>query len=338
MSDAREKIKNRTNMFNLIVGAVLLALLVYCVLWNPFNLDFSNFSFSDFVALTISLFAVVMSLAFYMNSTDTSSEFYHRFYDFSQNANYILGKIEKSQDNLQDNFGKLYDKSMSHEYPGQYKVPEIPKENGGKMLADETPNIKNSSDGEVVVNKEDEVLKEKYKQLISVDKDGFLKYVKSLLPDFEKVQNEMSDDIDGLFKEYSVEKEMFRAYSVLLLLKINEESKLRYKINDDVYDLMESGMGVKEAFGLDKDHIKTIIFNCLIEKIMELLKSQSIKSSDVEQMDTGEFHVMLQGNVLHFLPTNYQGILKLYGYYDHDRREFRLNRLNWMKNVLVNRL
>jgi len=66
--------------------------------WKLLNadlrIDLSSFSFSELLALILSIFSVGLSVAFYFKATDTSNRFYENSYKFTKEMSEILGRIE----------------------------------------------------------------------------------------------------------------------------------------------------------------------------------------------------------------------------------------------------
>ncbi|WP_405328037.1 hypothetical protein [Leeuwenhoekiella sp. LLG6367-2.1] len=92
--DIRSKIKDRESWFKIIGGLILLALIAYKVAVSELNFDFSKFEFSDLLSLTLAIFSIGLSVAFYFKATDTSNKFYDNTYKFTKEISEILGRIE----------------------------------------------------------------------------------------------------------------------------------------------------------------------------------------------------------------------------------------------------
>ena len=61
---------------------------------SELNFDFSKFDFSDLLSLTLAIFSIGLSVAFYFKATDTSNKFYDNTYKFTKEISEILGRIE----------------------------------------------------------------------------------------------------------------------------------------------------------------------------------------------------------------------------------------------------
>jgi len=92
--DIRSKIKDRESWFKIIGGLILLALIAYKIAVSELNFDFSKFDFSDLLSLTLAIFSIGLSVAFYFKATDTSNKFYDNTYKFTKEISEILGRIE----------------------------------------------------------------------------------------------------------------------------------------------------------------------------------------------------------------------------------------------------
>lgn len=91
-----EKIKSRESWAKIIFYLIVTALVAYKIAITDINLDFSNFSFSftDLLSLTLAIFAIATSIAFYFKATDTSNRFYDNTFKFTKDISIILGRIE----------------------------------------------------------------------------------------------------------------------------------------------------------------------------------------------------------------------------------------------------
>lgn len=74
---------------------ILFSVIAWRIAWSSFSLDLSKFDFSDLLAMILALFAMIMSVAFYFKSTDSSNLFYDNIYNFTQKTSEILGRIEE---------------------------------------------------------------------------------------------------------------------------------------------------------------------------------------------------------------------------------------------------
>lgn len=92
--DISSKIKNRESWFKVIAGIILLSLIAYKIAVSNIEFDFSKFDFSDLLSLTLAIFSIGLSVAFYFKATDTSNKFYDNTYKFTKEISEILGRIE----------------------------------------------------------------------------------------------------------------------------------------------------------------------------------------------------------------------------------------------------
>ena len=88
------KIKNRESIAKISIGIILFALIAYKLAVSELSFDFSNFSFSDLLSMTLAIFAIALSVAFYFKATDTSNKFYDNTFKFTKDISSILGRIE----------------------------------------------------------------------------------------------------------------------------------------------------------------------------------------------------------------------------------------------------
>lgn len=76
----------------LVIG--LLIVIVWKLLSAEVKIDLASFSFNDFLALTLALFSVALSVAFYFKANEASNQFYDNTYKFTKDMSEILGRIE----------------------------------------------------------------------------------------------------------------------------------------------------------------------------------------------------------------------------------------------------
>jgi Skp family chaperone for outer membrane proteins len=92
--EIRGNIKNRESWFKIIAGLIFLGLICYKIAVSDLNFDFSKFDFSDLLSLSLAIFSIGLSVAFYFKATDTSNKFYDNTYKFTKDISEILGRIE----------------------------------------------------------------------------------------------------------------------------------------------------------------------------------------------------------------------------------------------------
>jgi len=93
-SDVESKIRNRNSWLRVFVIVALVGLLGWKFADTPVRLDLTRFDFSDLLALVLALFAMGLSIAFYLKATDTTNTFYDNTYRFTRDVSEILGRIE----------------------------------------------------------------------------------------------------------------------------------------------------------------------------------------------------------------------------------------------------
>lgn len=115
---------------------LLIILLIVVVGWKLLNsqleINLSNFSFSELLALLLSLFSVALSVAFYFKANETSNQFYNNSYKFTKDMSEILGRIEagfgEKLRHLDEGYSGIRDKfDRLPTYPDN-KIEEIKKE------------------------------------------------------------------------------------------------------------------------------------------------------------------------------------------------------------------
>ena len=81
-----------------IIRDVFILLFIAIVGWKmlsaDFKIDLSAFSFTDLLALIMSLFSIWLAVSFYFKATDASNQFYDNTYRFTKEMSEILGRIE----------------------------------------------------------------------------------------------------------------------------------------------------------------------------------------------------------------------------------------------------
>jgi len=96
MDDNRpEYIINRESWFRIILISVFSLVACAAILVTPYKIDFSKIGFSDFLSLSLTIFSISLSAAFYFKATDTSNRFYDNTYKFMKDISENLGRIEE---------------------------------------------------------------------------------------------------------------------------------------------------------------------------------------------------------------------------------------------------
>lgn len=119
-----------------ILRDVIFILLITIIGWKLINselqIDLSKFSFSELLALILSLFSVALSVAFYFKASDTSNQFYDNSYKFTKDMSEILGRIEagfgERLRHLDEGYSGIRDKFDRLPQYGETKSEEIEKE------------------------------------------------------------------------------------------------------------------------------------------------------------------------------------------------------------------
>jgi hypothetical protein len=96
-----ERIRDRENKFKLICWGVvtifttiLLLLFIYNIVVGNYKFTFADLRFSDLLSLTMAIFAIFLSIAFYFKASETSNTFYNNTYHFTRHVSELLGRIE----------------------------------------------------------------------------------------------------------------------------------------------------------------------------------------------------------------------------------------------------
>jgi len=90
-----EYIKNRESWFKIILISVFSLVVCAALLTAPYKIDFTKIGFSDFLSLSLAIFSISLSAAFYFKATDTSNRFYDNTYNFMKDISENLGRIEE---------------------------------------------------------------------------------------------------------------------------------------------------------------------------------------------------------------------------------------------------
>ena len=72
----------------------LLGVITWKLLNSNIDISIKDISFSDLLSITVSFFAIALSVAFYFKATETSNKFYDNSYSFTKEISEILGRIE----------------------------------------------------------------------------------------------------------------------------------------------------------------------------------------------------------------------------------------------------
>lgn len=89
-----EEIAVRNNWLKIFVVVVVISVLSIKLWQADFSQVFAAFKFSDLLALFLALFAIALSVLFYLKATDTSNVFYDNTYRFTRDVSEILGRVE----------------------------------------------------------------------------------------------------------------------------------------------------------------------------------------------------------------------------------------------------
>lgn len=92
--DDNQAIRDRESWLKVILILLFSFIISWKVITTPLNVDLSDFNFSDFLSLQLALFAIILSLVFYLKANETSNKFYDSTYKFTNDTSVLLGRIE----------------------------------------------------------------------------------------------------------------------------------------------------------------------------------------------------------------------------------------------------
>lgn len=108
-----------------VIIILCLVLLFWKLLFAQFNINLTDFKFSDLISLIMAIFAVSLSVAFYFKATDTSNMFYDNVYKFTKEVSEILGRIEagfgERLRHIDEGYTGLRDKFDTYDLPNAKK-------------------------------------------------------------------------------------------------------------------------------------------------------------------------------------------------------------------------
>ena len=90
--DTNDPIRDRMSWLWIGVIALFTIVIGYKLLVTPLNLV--EFRFNDFLALLLAIFAIALSVLFYLKANETANTFYDNTYKFTTVVSEILGRIE----------------------------------------------------------------------------------------------------------------------------------------------------------------------------------------------------------------------------------------------------
>lgn len=185
--DWKYKLKNRESIAKIVTGIILFALIAYKLALSNFSFDFSNFNFTDLLSLTLAIFAIALSVAFYFKATDTSNKFYDNTFKFTKDISEILGRIEagfgERLRHLDEGYTGLIDK-----FDGNGVVNQTEEIEAAKLeLEDEKRKIQNE------VEEKDKILESLLKKakLNDSEKSQILKQLKEKEEEISTLSSEM---------------------------------------------------------------------------------------------------------------------------------------------------
>jgi hypothetical protein len=219
-SSLEERIRNRESWLKIFIVLFIIGIIFWKIADGSIKFEFTDFVFSDLLAILLAFFAIGLSIVFYFKATDTSNKFYDNTYNFTKDISETLGRIE-------ERFGE----KLGHI---EHRVDNIPygtKEETKKEIDDEQKKL-------IAIQKErDKLLEElaKKAKLETEEKNNFLKEISE--KDF-KIAN-LRSELDNLKHDLGhIESKERRSESgdkddFLRLLKNYTRRKIIYKIGID---------------------------------------------------------------------------------------------------------
>jgi hypothetical protein len=223
-----ERIRNREHIFKLICWGlvtifttILLLLFIYNIIVGNYQFVFTDLRFSDLLSLIMAIFAIVLSILFYLKATETSNTFYDNTYQFTSHISEILGRIEASfTERLRHIDEGQVDLKQKMEKLPSYANPEITK----KEMSDESKRLDTELKSKETMIKQ---LLEKT-QLEAHEKERVLTDLKEK----EKTINEMRNEISHLSRKMDTERKTTRLGQRPPLLSVMRDYLLKTLLKD----------------------------------------------------------------------------------------------------------
>lgn len=140
------KIKNRNNILKWVFVFLILAFIIIATFLNKITIDLSNFTFSDLIAIIISLWAVYISMLFYHKNNEATAEFYNNFYVFIKDVTEKIGKLDagvkEGMEGLKERVG--YNNNIGPDKDYKKRIEELESKNtdNNKKLEDSEKELK----------------------------------------------------------------------------------------------------------------------------------------------------------------------------------------------------
>lgn len=88
------RIAERESWAKIIIVSVFFAIIAWKLANMNWQVNLTEFKFTDLLNLILAIFAIALSIAFYFKATETSNTFYDNTYKFTKDVSEILGRIE----------------------------------------------------------------------------------------------------------------------------------------------------------------------------------------------------------------------------------------------------
>jgi hypothetical protein len=242
-----EKIRNRNSWLIIFIVLFVIGVFLWKLADGSIKFEFTDFVFSDLLAILLAFFAISLAVAFYFKATDTSNKFYDNTYNFTKDISEKLGRIEER---FSEKLGHI-----EEDYKGiresVQKFPYITKEETKKEIVDEQKKL-------TIIEQERDRLLEELTEKAKLEKKEKTTFLKEISEKANKIAN-LRGELDFLKHQLGhIESKERRQVSedndeFLRLFKNYTRRKIIYRI------------GIDTLFHASKD--------ILIKKFMEAIKS-----------------------------------------------------------------
>jgi len=183
------KIKNRNNIFSLILISIMVGFIMYLILSNKEYFELSLFTSSGMMSIILALFAISISMLFYVKTVESSNRFYDNTYRFTKDISEKIGRMDERlteklssvKDSVND-INSNYQKNNTTDSDALKKITEVEK--NIKDIQYKVENIKNEKEKEfdnfVDKAKINKVDKEKYKNTVQTKESEITKLNNSI--------------------------------------------------------------------------------------------------------------------------------------------------------------
>lgn len=245
------------------------------------NLDFSEFSFSDLLALILALFAIALSAAFYFEATKSSGKFYDRIYDFIKDTSNSIGRMdERFSERLSNIDDRVKNFSFTpEELQEKYKQAEDEQEKASKELNDVKEEYEKIID-ELTVKanleeEEKEIIKKQFDKL-KIEREKILNKLRLIEDEKENYRLELGsikNDETFLYGKPILKSGGESLNKILSVLIINDKRMVNAVNKGDMF-------GANEIW-------KNYIFGSLVDDKISMLLKYNIIDNEGNLTNTG---------------------------------------------------